>query len=202
MKTEVVMRRELFGHTIQQKSKSEFLCATDLERAGNAWRIVNGMGFFKMKDWLNLKSTKELIELIDKRYGKAMISGRGRGHKTWMHPYLFIDMALAISPVLKVEVYDWLYDHLLKYRNESGNSFKKMSGALYITASNKSEFPDIIKQVSSLIKIECGVSDWQAASEDQLKLRDRIQENISVLADILPRDDAVRIAIKKAKEQP
>ena len=30
--------------------------------------------------------------------------------------FLFLDLALAINPKLKVEVYEWLFDKLLEYR--------------------------------------------------------------------------------------
>lgn len=53
---------------------------------------------------------------------------------------LFLDLALAINPKLKVEVYEWLFDKLLEYRNDSGDSFKEMTGALYNNCSNKSQF--------------------------------------------------------------
>jgi hypothetical protein len=32
---------------------------------------------------------------------------------------------------LKIEVYSWLFDKLIKYRNNSGDSYKKMAGALF-----------------------------------------------------------------------
>ena len=86
----------------------------------------------------------ELEESID---GKAKISGRGRGNHTWVHPYLFIDLALAINPKLKLEVYRWIQDYLLKYRNKSGDSYKRMTGALYERASNKSKFSDFFHSV-------------------------------------------------------
>jgi len=200
MKTEVIMRRELFGKEISQKSQTEFFSATDLVRAGNAWRITNGLQAFEMNDWFNLKSTKEFIKSLEEKYGTVKISGRGRGVHTWIHPFLFIDMALAISPELKIEVYSWLYDHLLKYRNESGDSYKKMSGALYLKHTNKTTFPRYIQGVAEQIKEACGVKDWQEAEEKQLKKRDKIHESISLLCDILPIDEAVRIGIEKCGE--
>lgn len=197
MKTEVIMKRELFGKEISQKSQTEFFSATDLVRAGNTWRIVNGLQAFEMNDWFNLKSTKEFIKSLEGKYGQVKISGRGRGVHTWVHPFLFIDMALAISPELKIEVYSWLYDHLLKYRNESGDSYKKMSGALYLKHTNKTTFPKYIKEVADRIKLACSVKDWQEAGEAQLKKRDKIHESISLLCDILPVEEAVRIGIEK-----
>ncbi len=198
MKTEVIMKRELFGCNIKQKSKSEFLSATDLVMAGNKWRIENDLGVFDMKQWFQQKGVKEFISELEKKHGKVKISGRGRGVNTWVHPFLFIDMALAISPKFKVEVYSWLYDHLLAYRNESGDSYKKMAGALYDNQNNKSAFPSYIVSVAESIKKNCAVDSWEDATEAELKTRDRIHENIALLCDIVPNDEAVRLGIKKA----
>ena len=79
MKTEVFMKRELFGNEISQSSKTEFFSATDLVKAGNEWRILNKIHPFKMSDWLQTKQVKEFIAELEKEYGKAIISGKGRG---------------------------------------------------------------------------------------------------------------------------
>jgi hypothetical protein len=201
MKTEVVMERELFGYPIRQKSKSEMFSATDLVRAGNSWRIKNGISPFDMGSWFQQKNVSEFIKELENQYGVVKISARGRGHHTWVHPFLFIDMALAINPKLKIEVYSWLYDHLLRYRNKSGDSYKKMSGAVYIAITNKSEFPKKIQQIAKEIQIAVDSSDWQTCDEEKLKKRDRIHENIALLCDVLPVDDAVRIGIKKGLDE-
>lgn len=201
MKTEVIMKREIFGKEVSQKSKSEFFSATDLVAAGNFWRISNGLSPFDQKKWFQRKDVKEFISSLESRYGKVKISGKGRGHHTWVHPFVFIDMALAISPDLKIEVYAWLYDHLLKYRNDSGDSYKKMAGSLYDNQTNKYNFPEYMRSVAEEIKVQCGVKEWQEATENQLKIRDRIHENISLLCDIIPNNEAVRLGIKKAVEK-
>lgn len=201
MKTEVVMTRRLFDSEISQKSKSEFFSATDLVRAGNKWRAEQGLNFFNMTDWLARDSTREFITELEKRFGTVKISGRGRGSHTWVHPYLFIDMALAISPSLKIEVYGWLYDYLIKYRNESGDSYKKMAGSIYANHSNKREAVTAIQSAAEDIRKAIGIEDWNKASEAQLKIRDRMHENISVLCDVVPVEVAVRVGIKKAVDE-
>ena len=200
MKTEVIMKREIFGEEISQKSKSEFFSATDLVKAGNRWRMLNKLTPFDMSSWLQQKGVKSFISALEEKYGVVLISGRGRGKHTWVHPFLFIDMALAISNKLKIEVYTWLYDFLLRYRNDSGDSYKKMSGSLFVSYTPKVSFHSFIISVAKVIKKSVGVKDWNKATEDQLKTRDRIHENIALLADILPTDQAVRIGIKKALE--
>jgi hypothetical protein len=202
MKTEVIMKRELFGEEISQKSKSEFFSATDLIRAGNKWRVGNGLEIFIFSNWLQNKNTKEFMNFLSEEYGIIKINSKGKNQHTWVHPFLFIKIALALNPKLEIKVYKWIYDELLKYRNNSGDSYKKMAGALFLNSKNKTCFYKEISLVAEKIKLECAVNDWQTAKEAQLKLRDKMHENISLLADVLrDNDQAVRIGIEKAKEE-
>jgi hypothetical protein len=205
MKTQVIMKRELFGNQIGQQSKTGYFSATDLIQAGNHWRALNNLPLFEAQSWLKQKGTKEFIRELEEREGeKVWKPGRGRGNHSYCHPLLFIDMALSISPSLKIEVYEWLFDNLLKFRNDSGDSFKKMSGAVYTKITNKSKFQDYIKKVCNQIALKCGVGSddrWQEANQEQLKLRDKIQENIYVLSSLMTDvDEIVRISIEKAEE--
>lgn len=199
MKTAVIMKRELFGMSVAQNSKTEYFSATDLVKAGNNWRLTNGMSIFNEKAWLKNKGTSEFIEELEAKYGKVKISARGRGNHTWLHPLLFIDMALAISPTMKVEVYEWMFDNLIKFRNEGGDSYKKMCGALFVRATNKTNFHHYVSGVASKIKLACGVDDWNEATESQLNKRKKLHNDIALLADVLnSNDQAVRIAITKS----
>lgn len=199
MKTQVIMKRELFSGHVSQQSKTNFFSANDLVKAGNKWRVANDLPLFNIQEWLRQKKTKEFIDEIKKKHGKAKTATRGRNAQTWLHPLLFIDMALAISPKLKIEVYEWLFDHLIMFRNDSGDSYKRMCGALWIRATNKKKFPDNIKNVANQIRLKCNVKDWQAATEEQLNLRDRIHDNIALLADVLDNNnEAVRLGLIKA----
>lgn len=199
MKTEVIMKRQLFGTDVSQKSKSEMLSATDLVRAGNKWRRANEMSDFNLSQWLKKSSTCEFIDEIKKKYGESLSVGRGRSAHTWMHPLLFIDCALAISPKLKIETYEWLFDNLIKFRNETGDSYKLMCGALYVRSSNKINFHKYVSSVATKIKLACGVGSWEEATESQLELRGKLHNDIALLADVLNNNnEAVRLAILKA----
>jgi hypothetical protein len=78
--------------------------------------------------------------------------------------------------------------------------FQKMSGSLYQIISNKTTFPKLISDVAKMIQLECGVSDWQKATQEQLSKRDRIHENIALLTDVLKDiPTAVRIGVEKSK---
>lgn len=198
MKTQVIMRRELLGAEVCQRSDDGFFSATDLVKAGNKWRVANGLEFFNMNNWLANKGTKEFIAELESKYGKVRINSKGKGSHTWFHPLLFIDMALAISPKLKVETYEWLFDNLIKFRNESGDSYKRMCGALYAHARNQREFPKYVSNVAEMIKITCAVSDWQTATQEQLAKRDRIHSEIELLSDVMnDNTQAVRLALRR-----
>lgn len=189
METEVIMKRKLFGNPISQKSKSEFFSATDLVLAGNKWRAKKGLSLFNLSEFFRRKGTIEFMSSLEEKYGKIKISGRGKGKHTWVHPLLFIDIALSISPKLKIETYEWLFDQLIKNRNDSGDSYKKMCGALYLNQKNKSEFSTYISDVALLIKEKCKVADWETATQEQLGLRNDLHKEISLLTNVL-RDNA------------
>ena len=199
MKTQVTMKRELFGFQISQQSKTEFFSATDLVAAGDTWRAMNGMRRFSLQEWLRRSSTKEFIVELEKRYGKKVKSvSRGKQIHTWVHPLLFIDLALAISPKLKIEVYEWLFDHLIKNRNDSGDSYKEMCGYLYAHHKNKQTFPGYISGVALEIQEKIGKTDWETSNESELDYRDKIHRDIAVLSDVLrDNNQAVRIALDR-----
>jgi hypothetical protein len=199
METEVVMLRDLFGSPVSQKSKTGYLSATDLFRAGNKWRSENGIELFNMNSWFQNKSTVEFMEELQKECDIPIkINSRGKGQHTWVHPFLFLDMALAISPKLKVETYRWLHDELLKFRNQSGDSFKKFSGAVYLKLGDKSEMKKSITNYSLMIRNSVGVEDWNKATKEQLELRDKIHEAVSLYSDVMTDiSQIVRLAIKR-----
>lgn len=198
MQTQVVMKRELFGCHISQQSKTEFFSATELAKAGNKWRLANGYKEFNLSQYLKSNSFLEFKNELENKYGNVLSSSRGRNSNTWVHPLLFIDIALAINPKLKIEVYEWLFDNLIRFRNDSGDSYKEMSAAIYVRFPNKREFPNYIQRVANYIKKELKVDDWQKATEEQLKKRDLIHNSIRLLCNVLnDTDQAVRIGVKE-----
>lgn len=201
MTSSVVMKRELFGSQISQNSKSEFFSATDLVRAGNSFRKKEGLNEFNLSQFLKQDSVKEFINELEKRESISPLSiGRGRSANTWVHPLLFIDIALAISPKLKIEVYEWLFDHLIKNRNGSGDSYKEMSAALYVIYGNKSDFPRFISKVADFIRESVGVTHWETATQEQLKQRDDIHKAVKTLTLVLTDpNQCVRVGVGQYK---
>lgn len=199
MKTEVLMQRNLFGEIVRQNNQNGFISANDIVMAGNKYRAINGMKLFDFRAWIDSGSNKEFIQEMKNQFGEVIITKKGREGSTWLHPYICIDLALSIDPKLKIEVYKWLFDELLKFRNDSGDSYKKMCGFLFDNCTSKTTFHKDIAKVASQIQLACNVKDWQSASEEQLKLRDKIQNNIALLCDVLrDNNQAVRLGILKS----
>lgn len=198
MKTMVKMERMLFGYVIHQRSDNEFLSMTDLLKSGNKWRIENNISQFDYRNYFKTQQTIEFYKELQNKYGVVKISGRGRGKHTWLHPLLWIDMALSISPKLKLATYEWLFDNLIRYRNDSGDSYKKMAGALYNNTKCPTKFYQEITDIAVKIQNICGVDDWQNANQEQLHKRDIIHNNIAILTSVVKTNEqAVRIALEK-----
>ena len=201
MKTEVFIERPLLGGIIRQSNQTNFFSVNDLLLVGNKYRIMNDMKIFNYDSWYNSSATQEFLTELKSQFGEVIKSKRGKTGERWAHPFVIIDLALNIDPKLKVEVYKWLYDEMIKYRNDSGDSYKKMCGALFENCNNKSNFHRGVSQTALMIQNACKVKNWNEASEDQLKLRDKIHENISLLCDVLrDNNQAIRIGILKAIE--
>lgn len=202
MKTQVILKRKLFDGEISQQSKTGFYRLNDLFEVGNKWRVMHDMPMIRMNDWIVSKPVAEFISELSNQFGEVKKASRGRNASTWVHPFIFIDAALYIDPKFKIQVYGWLYDELLKYRNSSGDSYKLMCGALYDNSKRKGSFHKDVSKLAVVIQNACKVKDWNSATEDQLKTRDKIHNNIALLADVL-RDNrrAVEVGIFKALEE-
>jgi len=193
MKTAVIMKRRLWGYEISQNSKTGFFSQTDLVAAGNHWRTLSNLPPFDPKEWFRRTSSKEFTTALESKYGNVRTIARGRGQHTWVHPLLFLDVALAISPKLKIEVYEWVNDGLLQIRNDSGDSYKRMCSVLLAMTEDKTQFVDLVADVAIMIRQACGVKDWQRASLEELKMRDKCHDNIALSVKLLKSiDNGVR----------
>ena len=196
--------------TIESENQA-MLCVNDLHRMGNEIRAHRGLGLKQIQSYFGLASTKELFDYLKHEDGytddQIHISRRGKDGGTWVHPIVFIDMAMWYSPELKVQVIKWALERaLIKPKNESGDSFKLAMSALTDNFPEYFEKPINYTKVSNAIAAACGVGTdddkWQRATEVQLKLRDDIQDNIVLLADVLPSvAECVNTAIAKAKKK-
>lgn len=198
MKTRTLLKRPFMNSEISQQSDTGLFSASDVVRIGNIERAERGINPFDLHQFLYLKGTKEFIEELEKENELVVVKGRGRSSQTWVHPLLFIDIALALNPRIKIQVYKWIFDELVKYRNDSGDSYRQMCGSLFANSTSKHDFHHYIIRVANHIKKSLKVEDWDTATQEQLKLRNKIHENITLLSGILrDNDQSVRLGTAK-----
>lgn len=146
MKTNQVMQRTLpMGdvyneQTVRQRTEDGFFNATDLLQIYNS---LTGQEK-RLQHFMENKGTLDFIDVIIKKESElnSRNSGylenpidpikttRGKNGGTWMHPYLFIDFAMWLSPEFKYNVIKWVYDKLIKFRHDAGDNYKVMSAAI------------------------------------------------------------------------
>ena len=64
-----------------------------------------------------------------------------------MHPLLFIDFAMWLNPAFKVKVLKFVYDQLIQYRNDAGDTYKEMAAQI-ASISKKGEMAANITKVA------------------------------------------------------
>lgn len=170
MKTNVVLAssdRELFGVTIRQNTKGEFLSVTDLQKAYEKGRWMYGWSgqtinqlmltdelakkcygvllecdFIKcdMSKFMEMVKNESLITVL-KRLGVYKVTGRGGNKQVMAHPYIWMSIAIELNYVLYGKVIKWLTDTLVFDRIDAGTEYMPMNTAIKTIVPN----PDYAK---------------------------------------------------------
>lgn len=185
MKTSITIFRPDSGVSVRQDTQTAFFNANDLldlyNQKENAGKTIDA--------YLRNESTKRYIEaLMQQENLNTVNSGylentvistkRGRNGGTWMHPYLFIDFAMWLSPEFKVKVVRWVYDNLIKFRIEAGDGFKQVNEALFDAKPNRPpfEYANEAKMINKLVFGSPDKNQRNNATEDQLELLKSLQK--------------------------
>lgn len=90
-------------------------------------------------------------KLTDPRYVYRASKARAdNGGGTWMHPLLFIDFAMWLNPVFKYDVLKFVYDQMIKYRNDAGDAYRELGKAIGKIV-NKSFMPVAMSNVGKAV---------------------------------------------------
>lgn len=183
MKTEVILNRALENGSIRQSSKTGYFSLTDLiqtytDTTGETKQLHNYLGSIPTRKFMQALAQDQGV-LVN----ELLVTRRGRYNGgTWAHPYIFVDLAMWLSPEFKVVAIGWIYDNLVKFRNSSGDSFSTMNSMLdraYNIGRQYWIYPKVANLVASAVGLEsCAKDRWQHATEEQLKLRDELQAQI------------------------
>lgn len=165
MKSNIILRstdRNLFGVTIRQNTKEQFLSITDLQRAFEKARWQHGWNDRRINDILSSQDVKMRIyyllkerdiikaeipvfmEMIEnegitkvlKGLSLWMTTGRGENKQVMADPYLWMLLALELNPMIYAKVVVWLADTLIFDRLEAGSEWKPMNSAIASIVSN------------------------------------------------------------------
>lgn len=145
------MQRSLGMFIVQQRTKDGMFNATALLKQ---WNEAKGMSkniahYFEMegtKEFVKALMEKENFTCRDSVYVKSK-ARMDRGGGTWMHPIMFIDFCMWVNSSFKVDVIKFVFDQMIKYRNESGEAYKALSAAIYSIVS-KEQMKDAMCRVS------------------------------------------------------
>ena len=107
-----------------------------------------------------------------------IITKRGKNGGTWLHPYLFIDFALWLSPAFRLTCIKWLYDKLIIIRDQCGDSFKEVNQALFELKPNTPpwEYSNEAKMINKLVFDKPDKGQRNDATEEQLALLKALQK--------------------------
>ena len=132
MKTNNVIIRPMGEFQVAQRTKDGMFNATALL---NQWNNASGQQK-QMVHYFENNSTKEFVDTLIakenlKERNSVYLKSRGKNGGTWMHPFLFIDFAMWLNPSFKYEVLKFVYDQMIKYRNEAGDAYRDLSASVY-----------------------------------------------------------------------
>lgn len=158
MKSNIVLNskdRVLYGVTIKQDTKNQFLSLTDLQEAYTVARVNNGwsdrrierilstndsaeriyyilfeQGFIKTQFGVFMKDVENnsLVKVM-KGCGAYKTKGRGINRTTMCNPYIWVMIAMELNPELYAKVIIWLTDNLIINRIEAGDKYNELCRA-------------------------------------------------------------------------
>ena len=150
-------------YAVTQRTKDGFFDGNELLRQWNSSNDKKKT----VEDFLSLSNTKEFMDeltlsddcrnadnqlfIISK--GKMTISGR-TPDKVWMHPYLFIKFSMWINPRFEVKVIKFVYDELIRYRNEAGDAYRELASAV-VKITPKKEIPTAMTKIAQALNFVC-----------------------------------------------
>jgi len=179
MKSNVVLSssdRELFGITIKQNTKGEFLSVTDLQKAYEIARWQYGWSerkiervtqtndfrerlFYVLESQGFIKTTiGAFVEMLNKEGFTKTMKGLGvwqstgtRGtNQVMCNPYIWVLIALEMNPMIYAKVIVWLTDSLIFQRIEAGTEYMPMNSAIKSIMANP-DYPRYAKAINERV---------------------------------------------------
>ena len=171
---------------VNQRTKDGMFNANSLLKQ---WNTANESKK-EIKDYFDNKSTQEFIDVL--KNDESTIGGivpmiksrasKGENAGTWMHPYLFIDFAMWINPKFKFEVIKFVYDELIKYRNDAGDNYVSLSASGVKLKGY--DFIEVAKAMQWIVFGRTGKELRQTATQKELVELNDLQSKLSFAIDM------------------
>lgn len=180
MKTNQVMIRE---NGFIQRTSDGYFNATELIKAWND----SSKSEKQLPNFMKNNSTIEFIEQLKKEgIEKPIITTRGRSGNagTWVHPKVFIDLAMWVSVEFKSKVIDYVLDGLIKSRNDAGDYYNEMTSVIldtYVDVYGCKPSPMVYIKEANLVKSLVKCKDRNEMSEPELKQLTYLQKANAML---------------------
>jgi len=168
MKTNQIMIRD--AGFIQRTCDGYFNATALVEQWNNSSGEKKMLG-----NYMKTHSTNEYIEQLKKEgIEKPIISARGNGASsgTWVHPKVFIDLAMWVSVEFKSKVIDYVIDNLIKSRTDAGDYYNEMTKAIletYVDYHGIKPPSTLYIQEANMLKSLVSIKDRNNMSESELK---------------------------------
>jgi len=179
MKTNVTLEstdRELFGITIRQGTKPNFLSVTDLQKSYEIARWQHGWSDRRISDILKYDTFKErayhllfersiikttFITFMDMVEKEGIVNvlkglevwkttGKGATKTVMADPYIWVLLAMELNPMIYAKVIMWLTDTLIFDRVEAGTEAKPLNGAVMKMLNGKATKETYIKMYQAI----------------------------------------------------
>lgn len=200
--------RVLFGVTIRQDTKTQFLSVTDLQEAYTRARIEKGWSDRRIEHILsNYESSERIYYILEKqgliktgfiafmeevkssslvkvmkKYGVYKTVGARQNKHVSCNPYIWVLLALELNPEIYATVVIWLTDNLIINRIEAGDKYNDLCRAA-------SKFQDVDYRViaKGLNYIVFNIHETMIrnkATQEELKELDDLQKSLAFAIDM------------------
>lgn len=210
MKTTVVMNskyRELFGNIIRQDT-SNMLNVSDLELICSKRNALSGYAIKHIPEIMSRKENLERIYYILhkqsilegdlnsfleqanergiitylKKINSWKTTGARQNKTVWANPYIWMLLALEMSPEVYGSAIIWLSDKLILNRIEAGNFYKGLTKS--ISKFDNIDFVSVAKGLNYIVFNKHEKNIRNSATIEQLKELEDIEKKLSFAIDM------------------
>ena len=214
MKTNIIMKsnldRNLFGTVIRQETKTGFLNLSDLQHCFERLRIKKGWTNKNIQELISRNENVERIFYILKKqnvitldlstfiqqvenkgiattlkqYGEYRTTGARETKTTWVNPYIWILIALELSPEFYANAVVWLTDKLILNRIEAGNFYCALTSSIKKWDPQPDNYMQLAKALNYVVfnRHETGIRNY--ASSKELKELEDIEKKMAFAIDM------------------